>query len=421
MSNSGNQQPEGPEEEERTPEQPEEQQPAAEEARQEDTGGAALSEALQVSFRYLKLALVALVVVYLLNGIFWVSPGQVKIKLRFGQPVGVGPRDQHVLKPGSGWHIRWPWEQVRTIPTDENSITIDRQFWHFEPPGGQEMQQRGYLSPRRDGYLLTGDHSLMHMQLEARYRPRTDEQGALDYAFRVENPDRLLRRFVYESTIEVVGRNTISNVLTEGKQRVLTAIQNEVERRMRQFEERNGFTPGVELTSVSYTTSPIVPTAVQQAYQQARQAETQMNQMLTEASEQESTILQEGRRVKARVLGEARAYKTRVVELARADAQTLSELLKSYEKSPEMARIMRERHYERMVQKVLGDSQDAFVLHGTEPGNERELRILLGRQEKRRQQQTEGQQQQQQGQQTQQQQGQGQNPAQSGMRPPHSQ
>jgi len=414
MSNSDSQKPEDREEEERIPEQPEEQEAAPEESLREDTGGAALSEALQVSFRYLKLALIALVAVYLLNGIFWVSPGNVKIKLRFGQPVGVGPRDQAVLHPESGWHIRWPWEQVKTISTDEQSINIDQQFWHFEPPGGQEMQQRSYLSPRRDGYVLTGDHALMHMQLEARFRPRTDEQGALDYAFRVEDPAQLLRSFVYESTIEVVGRNTISDVLTEQKQRVLTTIQNEVQRRMRQFEERNGFTPGVELTSVNYTTDPIVPTAVQQAYQQERQAETQMNQMLTEAREQESTILQEGRRVKAQLLGEARAYRTRVVELAKADAETLDQLLEFYEESPEMARIMRERHYERMIQKVMGDSRDAFVLHGSDPGNQRELRILLGRQEKRREQEDEQQQQEQQGQ------GQQQNPAQSGMRAPHS-
>ncbi len=393
MSNSDSQKPEGREKDERNPDQPEEQQAAAKQARNEDTGGEALSEALQVSFKFLKLALIALVAIYLLNGIFWVSQGQMKIKLRFGQPVGVGPRNQYVLKPGSGWHIRWPWEQVKTISTDEKTLTVNSQFWHFEPPGGREMPERSSLSPRRDGYLLTADRGLMHMQVEARYEPRTDEQGALDYAFRVNNPGDLLRGFVYESTIEVVGRNTVSEAVTEEKQRVLTAIRDEVRQRLRQFQERNGFSAGVELTSLDYTSSPIVPTAVQQAYQRAREAENRMNQMLAKAEEERSTILQEGREARASLLGEARAYKTRVMELAKADAGTLRELLKYYEQSPEMARIMRERHYERMIQKVLGDSQDAFVLHGSESGSQRELRVLLGRQQKRREEEENGQQQ----------------------------
>ena len=392
MNNSDSQKPEGPEEE-RNSDQPEEQQAAAEKPQNEDTGGEALSEALRVSFRFLKLALIALVAIYLLNGIFWVSQGQMKIKLRFGKPVGVGPRNQYVLQPGGGWHIRWPWEQVKTISTEEQTLTINRHFWHFEPPGGREAPQRSSLPPRRDGYLLTGDHGLMHLQLTARYQPRTDEQGALDYAFHVNEPDRLLRRFLYESTVEVVGRNTVSETVTEEKQRVLTAIRDEVQQRLRQFQERNGFTAGVELTSLDYTSSPIVPTAVQQAYERARQAENRMNQMLAEAEKEKSTILQEAREVKASLLGEARAYKTRVMELAKADAGTLRELLKYYEQSPEMARIMRERHYERSIQKVLGNSQDAFVLHRSGSDAQRELRVLLGRQKKRSGQEEETQQQ----------------------------
>ena len=381
MTESSPNQPQEPEEKleseeeaARTPDEEPEQQTSS-----PDGGGQALSEALHVSFKFLKFALIGLVAFYVLNGIFWVNPGQVKIKLRFGAPVPAGAQNQYVMTPGSGWHLRWPWEQVITIPTTEQVLNADSEFWHYEPPAGQQMPQRNSLNVRRDGYLLTGDLNIVHMKLKVRYRARSDEQGALDYAFRVDNPKRLLRHFLAESVSHVAGQNEVMDIRTYEKQSVINAIEQDLRKRLRRFKERNGFTAGIEISEIDYAADPAVPTAVQQAFYQAQQARSQMNQMIAQGREQKAQVLQQGREVKAELLGEARAYKTRVVELAKADANTLEELLKYYQQSPALARIMRERHYERTIQRVLGGAREAFVLHGSQPGNQRELRVLIGR------------------------------------------
>jgi len=361
---------------ERPPAEPEQETP--QQAAAEDIGGKALADALKVSFRFLKFAMIVLVGIYLLSGIFYVKPHEVKVKLRFGRPVKVGGR--YVMDSESGWHIRWPWEQVISIPVTEQVIDLNREFWFYEPRIGEPPPPMGSLNVKRDGYLLTGDINIVHMKLRVRYQARADEQGALDYLFHVEDPEALLKRFVVKETIKMVGREQVDDVRAEKKQTVKNSIVAEVKKKLNEFEKQNGFTAGVRLVSIDYAVDPAVPLAVRDAFYEAQQASEEKSERIRQAREEEKRIEQHALEVKARVLNEAQGYKRRMEVLAKADATALSRLLTAYEASPAMAAILRERHYQRMAEKLLGGAKDVFVLHGADEGSRREIRILLSRQ-----------------------------------------
>ena len=385
--------------EERPENQEEEQQPSREseqEAPEKDplqtSGGKALADALKVSFRFLKIAMVVLVAVFLLRGIFDVKQGEVKVKLRFGQPVEVD--GEYVLDSESGLHLCWPWEEVKTISITERVLELDREFWYFMPPGGQRPPALDSLSVKRDGYLLTGDDNLVHLQLNVRYKAREDEQGALDYAFRIADPEALLRRFVLDSTVKVVAGEAVRDVLTEEKQAIQNRIEASVIRKLEQFEKQNNFSAGIELVSVGYAADPRVPLAVQEAFNQAQQARNVKEQMRSEAEEQVAAIEQQAQEQKAKLLSEARAYKRRLEVLAEADANTISKLLQTYKQSPVMASILMERQYSRRVEELLGEHQDLFVLQGAQKGKDNQIQIRITRQRKKSQPSEEEQQQQ---------------------------
>src|SRR6266542_6883989 len=63
----------------------------------EDASAQALSEALRSSFTIVKLLMGALVMAFILSGVFTVKPNQVAIKLRLGRVLGVG--DSQMLTP----------------------------------------------------------------------------------------------------------------------------------------------------------------------------------------------------------------------------------------------------------------------------------------------------------------------------------
>jgi len=350
----------------------------------EDAGGKALADALKVSFRFLKFAMIALVAFYVLSGIFYVDPGEVKIKLSFGRPVE-GKDGKVVLEPGSGWHIRWPWEEVVPIPTVEKTIDLTGEFWTGVDPmrEAQALPPASPLILERDGFLITGDVNIVHMQLRARYRARSDEQGSLDYRFRVKQPEELLKRFVIQATIKTVGRMRVMDVLQERKGDVIVGIRDEVRRMLREYADANGFGLGVELTSIEYISDPTMPGKVRDAFYAYQTAGEEKSRLIREGKKEVEEIIGQARQRKAEIIAQANSYATRLREVARADAEALLKLKKAYDTSDAMAAVLRTWQYNRTVEKLLGQAKDSFFLHPSSDGSRRQLRVMLSRQVKR--------------------------------------
>lgn len=376
-----------------------------EESGPEPVGHKALSEALSLSFSALKIAMALLVVLYLLQGFFFAKPEEVKIKLRFGRPVQVNlgqDRGQgYVIDAASGWHYAWPWEEVVTVPLAEKSLEIRDAFSPAEMGRNRPGPGEG-LNPKTDNYLITGDVNIIHVQLQARYRPRSDQQGALDYAFRMRPmtpeegeeapppPEQVLRRLIIAATLETVSSWGVLDVRSKtrevpapsGKGTETLELFDEIEKRVRhklqRFEEQNGFSLGVELAAIERIQDPEVPATVQGAFDMYQQAESQKKRLIDEGRKEANSIVTSADGSKAEILAEARAYKDRLVSVARADAEMLENLTSVYEQSPKKASILREWHYQRMIEELLGEAEGSFVLHKTGEGTKRELWLQLG-------------------------------------------
>jgi len=369
-----------------------------EQASGRDPGSEALAHALRLSFLGLKVAMVVLAGVYLASGFFYAHPNEVVIKLSFGKPVkvnrGAGRGKGYVIDSQSGYHYKWPWQEVVRIPLGEQVLTIADDFWPGESLPGRPKKS---LDVKKDGYLLTGDVNLIHMQLLVKYRARSDEQGALDYAFRFyrqEDPKEeqgdallaLLRRMAVESTIETVACWGVLDVRSKTRTRekgpavgLISEIENRVRRRMRAFEERNGFSLGVELTSVEPLGDPAVPAAVKPAFDRWQQAQSEKQALIDDAKRQAASIVQEAQGKRATILAQAESYRTRLIATAKADAGMLRDLLPAYRQSAAMAQILRDWHYARTVEELLGQAEGSFVLHRPVEGGSSELRIMLNR------------------------------------------
>ncbi|MFM8414773.1 MAG: SPFH domain-containing protein, partial [Planctomycetota bacterium] len=99
-----------------------------------DPADRALAEALRLSFGILKLVMLALAVGYALSGLFSVGSNEVALRLRFGRYVG--PPEERVLERGTYLAAPFPIEQVITIDTRPQSLTLDREFWYRADAGG---------------------------------------------------------------------------------------------------------------------------------------------------------------------------------------------------------------------------------------------------------------------------------------------
>ncbi len=351
------------------------------ESQPEEAGGRALSQALKVSFSFLKLAMIVLVGAYLVSGIFYVQPQEVRFKLRFGRVVRA--KGERVLRPGTGLYLRWPWEEVVTLPTEEQTLRLDSEFWTVWPETRVPGQVKATLDVRQDGFLITGDKNIVHMKLLARYQLRSDGEGVVAYRFGVKEPEAVLKRALMAATTNVVGSMAVMDVISN-RVKLITRIEENLKARLARFEKNAGIPLGLELVRVESietdeVKNPTEPFAVSDAFYEAQNAASIKNLLeqegVTEANWIKSLALAEA----ADIVAGAQADRVRLVRAAEADAETMKKLLPIYNMSASVANILRENHYERAIEAVLRDSPGAFVLRRPRDGQAQELQIMMGR------------------------------------------
>jgi len=142
-----------------------------------DPARRSLADALNVSFRLLKVLLVVLIVVYIGSGVFRVDEQHVAVRLQFGEIVGGGGDDSIYT---SGWHFGLPYPvgEVVQVPIAERRVVQHKAFWFAVNEGDETKEVRelatagGYqrLDPEQDGFLLTGDAGIVHARYELRYK-----------------------------------------------------------------------------------------------------------------------------------------------------------------------------------------------------------------------------------------------------------
>ena len=145
----------------------------------QDAGSQALAEALRSSFVIVKIAMAALVVIIFAAGFFTVNPGEKAVILRFGKPLGDGPK--MLLSAGKlYWSFPYPIDEVVRIPISEIQKVTSSVGWYLTTPemelAGTEPPAGPSLNPAIDGYVLTADRNIIHTRATVSYHiddPRT--------------------------------------------------------------------------------------------------------------------------------------------------------------------------------------------------------------------------------------------------------
>ncbi|NLW51111.1 MAG: hypothetical protein GXY85_09775 [Candidatus Brocadiaceae bacterium] len=358
---------------ERTPET--EQPRGPEDVAAEQAGARALADALKGSFRVLKVAMIALAVFYVISGIFYVQPQEVRFKLRFGRVVPSW--GEWALQPGT-MHIQWPWEAVERVSTEERSLAVETEFW-TQYPMGPAPTRKSALRVQEDGFLITGDANIVHMQVRARYRVRGDAPGALSYLFGVTDAEEILKRQLLGATVKVVGSMKVMDVLK--RQALLDQIRLELQRRVAVFEARAGIPLGIRVEAVEASEvidnaikNPTEPLAVRQAFTDAQNASSLRQQLIDEGRIESIAILEDARAKAAEIVASAAGFKERLVQTAQADAEAMAKLLPVYQASSEEAAILRETFFQRTLNSVMDTARSVYILY---ENPDRELRLLL--------------------------------------------
>lgn len=275
--------------------------------------------------------LLVLLVVWLLSGIYIVDTAERGVVTRFGALV-------EETIPGPHWHLPYPIESVRKVNVDRiRTAEI----------GYRSDSQNRAGSVLAESLMLTRDENIVDIRIAIQYRV----QKASDYLFFVSDPDESLRAASESAVREIVGKNTMDFVLTQGR--------NEVVAMVRQLTQKNldMYQTGILITSVNLQDAQ-PPEQVQAAFADVVKAREDRERLINEAEGYSNKILPEARGKAARIVEEAQAYRDQVVARSEGQASRFNSVVAEYKKSPQ---VMRERLYLQTMTNVLANTSKVLL------------------------------------------------------------
>lgn len=334
----------------------------------EDAGTKALSDALQSSFKFIKVLMFFLVAVFLCSGIFVVDPGEVAVVLRFGKPLGTG--SDQIRQQGLHWGFPYPIDEIVRISIEESRSIDATNCWYQITPemeiSGAEPMALSQLQPGVDGYALSSDGNIIHVRAIAKYRIA----DPLRYRFHYLDVTNLLENALGNALLHAASRFTAERALYKEKDAFRDAVGL---RFLQTIREEN---LGIELEPIEVRAVP--PMFVKEAFNEVIGAEQVLSQTRNKAEGEALEITRKAIGEARAILSEGMTRSNRLVQLARADAHFFRDQLAHYEKNP---RLFQERLLVETMSKVLTNVSDKWFLPASS-GKVRQLRLQLNREPK---------------------------------------
>ncbi len=258
----------------------------------------------------------AALVVWLLTGFYKVDDSERGVVMTFGEY-------STTTLPGLHWRIPWPVQTVEKI----NVSQVDR----------FPLRMR----------MLTRDETLVQVDLAVQFR-RTDPVAFL---FNVRNPEETLADVAESAIREVIGKNDLDFILTEGRAEVAQRTQQVIQSTL------NAYGTGIEVTQVNLQEANF-PQQVQAAVQDAIKAREDFERLQLEAQAYANDIVPRARGAAARQIEDAMAYRDRLIAVADGEADRFVNLLAAYEQAPA---VTRQRLYLETMEEVLGRASKVIM------------------------------------------------------------
>jgi modulator of FtsH protease HflK len=255
-----------------------------------DPAGKSLADALQTSFKILRLAMIVLAVAFFLSGVTTVKEGEVAVRTVFGKIVG--PVGDQVLRPGGPYFtLPAPLGEIIRVPTTEQRIALDNAFWFRLTPEQQNQtldqlqnSTARNLAPDQDGSMITGDLNVVHARWAVSFK--VDADNAIDYLKNVgdlRTAAALVGTAAEAAAVEVVAQMSADQVLLSppdaAMRQVVASMQASLDR------SRTGIT----VTTVTLP-DKTPPMSVRSAFLEVNIAQSEKGQQIEEAQREWTRI-----------------------------------------------------------------------------------------------------------------------------------
>jgi len=331
-----------------------------------DAGSQALGEALRASFTIVKFAMGALIIVFLASGFFTVGPQERAVILRFGKPVGEGQKA--FLGAGLHWSLPYPIDDVQKIPVTESQKVISTVGWFFQTPemelAGQEPGGTPSLNPATEGYVVTADTNIIHVQAKLSYHIDNPK----NYIFSFTSASNVVLNALNNAIVATAARFNVDDILIHNQIGFRDAVRSRATALLEAEEV------GVTVENCDVVARP--PIYLRSDFENVTAAELARTKRLDDARKDANDTLANATGDASVRIGAAQAERSRLVTSINGFASQFNQLRTNFEQNPDL--FMEIVFYPR-IGNALSRVQDKIYMPERADGKSRELRLLLNR------------------------------------------
>jgi membrane protease subunit HflK len=273
--------------------------------------------------------------VWLASGFYRVLPDEQGVVLRFGKYV-------NQTQPGLHYHLPYPIEAVLTPKvTRVNRIDV----------GYRSASDTGRATSASDvpeeSLMLTGDENIVDID----YSVFWIIKDAGKFLFNIQDPEDSIKSVAETAMREVIAKNGIQSILTEGRAQVEIDTQNIMQ------EILDSYDSGISITQVQ-TQKADPPKEVIDAFRDVQAAKADKERAQNEAEAYANDVIPRARGEAAQILQQAEAYKRQVVALAEGEASRFLAIYNEYRKA---RTVTQERMYLETMEKVMANINKIII------------------------------------------------------------
>jgi modulator of FtsH protease HflK len=257
---------------------------------------------------------------------YTVSAGEQAVVQTFGRETS---------KQGPGLHFRLPWAQEYTLVNVEQIRRIEVGF-------------RGAQRVVDEAQMLTGDENIVEAQLIVQYRV-TDPSK---YLFRLADSENSLRATAEVALRSTVGKTTIDDAFTTGRERVQDETWKWLQKLMDDYQS------GLSITEVKLQTVD-APDAVKEAFHDVVRAREEKEKVINQARGYQADLIPKARGEARTIQRDAEAYREQRVLRAQGDADKFNSVLIQYRSAES---VTRERLYLETLERIFAKIERKIVI-----------------------------------------------------------
>ena len=288
-----------------------------------------------------------LVLLWLFSGWYQVDTDELAVVTTFG-------KYETVTSPGLHWHIPAPIQAVSKQPVQA--------LQDMDIPAANRR-----AGPLSAGLMLTGNKNIVDIAFTVQWRIKSaltpedgeDMPGVAQFTFNIDDPEALVRMTGEAAIREIVGRNTLDYVQTDGRAEVASQTQALMQSALDSYQS------GIQIERVNLKLAEPPTDEVNEAFRDVQAAEQNQATVIQQARQYTNQVVPEARGQAQRILEEAGAYAAERTADARGQAARFNEIYAEYAQAPE---VTRQRMYLETVEKVLGDMDKIIVEDGAGSG-----------------------------------------------------